>query len=171
MTNTGTITLSDFQADALTGGELDLAATDGKVVLVVNTATECGLATQFPAIEQLWQELGPQGLVVLGFPSNQFGGQEPGASEQIAEVCERNFGVSFPLAAKIDVNGPDAHPIYRWLKNEKKGMIGGAIKWNFTKFLIGRDGTVLERYAPTTKPEDIRGDIERALADSAADAA
>ncbi|SFS11705.1 glutathione peroxidase [Agrococcus baldri] len=157
--------LSDFQAQALTGGELDLAATDGKVVLVVNTATECGFASQFPALEQLWQELEPQGLVVLGFPSNQFGGQEPGSSEQIAEVCERNFGVSFPLAAKIDVNGPDTHPIYQWLKNEKKGMIGGAIKWNFTKFLIGRDGTVLERYASAKAPADIRADIERALAE------
>ncbi|GEK79027.1 glutathione peroxidase [Agrococcus baldri] len=163
--------LSDFQAEALTGGELDLAATDGKVVLVVNTATECGFATQFPGLEQLWKELGPQGLVVLGFPSNQFGGQEPGESEQIAEVCERNFGVSFPLAAKIEVNGSGTHPIYRWLKNEKKGMIGGAIKWNFTKFLIGRDGTVLERYASAKKPEDIRGDIERALAEPGATAA
>ncbi|WP_413317095.1 glutathione peroxidase [Agrococcus sp. 1P02AA] len=163
--------LSDFQADALTGGELDLAATDGKVVLVVNTATECGFATQFPGLEQLWKEYEPKGLVVLGFPSNQFGGQEPGSAEQVAETCERNFGVTFPLSAKIDVNGGGTHPIYRWLKGEKKGMIGGAIKWNFTKFLIGRDGTVLERYGSATKPEDIRADIERALAAPASPAA
>lgn len=155
--------LSDFQADALTGEEVRLADYEGKVVLVVNTATECGFATQFDGLEQLWQEYGPQGLVVLGFPSNQFGGQEPGSSDEIAETCRRDFGVTFPLFSKIEVNGPGTHPLYKWLKSEKKGMIGGAIKWNFTKFLIARDGTVLERYASAKKPDDIRADIERAL--------
>lgn len=163
MTQT-TTSLSDFQAQALSGEQVDLADYAGKVVLVVNTATECGFATQFPGLEQLWKELEPQGFVVLGFPSNQFGGQEPGSDDEIAQVCERNFGVSFPLFSKIEVNGPGTHPLYKWLKNEKKGMIGGAIKWNFTKFLIGRDGGVIERYASAKKPEDIRADIEAALA-------
>lgn len=161
-------TLSDFQAEALTGGEVDLADYAGKVVLVVNTASECGFTPQYEGLEALYRELGAQGLVVLGFPSDQFGHQEPGTEDEIAQFCQRNYGVTFPMFAKTEVNGPGTHPLYRWLKNEKKGMIGGAIKWNFTKFLIGRDGRVLERYAPTTKPEELRGDVERALAVPAA---
>lgn len=161
-------TLSDFQAEALTGGEVDLADYAGKVVLVVNTASECGFTPQYEGLEALYRELGEQGLVVLGFPSDQFGHQEPGTEDEIAQFCQRNYGVTFPMFAKTEVNGPGTHPLYRWLKNEKKGMIGGAIKWNFTKFLIGRDGRVLERYAPTTKPEELRGDVERALAAPAA---
>ena len=164
MTNLSTTTLSDFTAEALTGGEVSLADYEGKVVLGVNTASECGFTPQYEGLEQLWRELGEQGLVVLGFPSDQFGHQEPGTEAEIAEFCQRNYGVSFPMFAKIEVNGPGTHPLYRWLKSEKKGMIGGAIKWNFTKFLIGRDGAVLERYGSTTTPADIRADIERALA-------
>jgi glutathione peroxidase len=163
MTQT-TTSLSDFTAEALSGGEVSLADYEGKVVLVVNTASECGFTPQYAGLEQLWKELGDDGLVVLGFPSDQFGGQEPGTEAEIAQFCQRNYGVSFPMFAKIDVNGPDTHPLYAWLKRETKGLFGGAIKWNFTKFLVGRDGRVLKRYASTTTPEEIRGDIERALA-------
>ncbi|WP_347754671.1 glutathione peroxidase [Agrococcus sp. ProA11] len=163
MTQTSTTTLGDFTAEALTGGEVSLAEYLGKVVLVVNTASKCGFTPQYEGLEHLYRELGDEGFVVLGFPSDQFGNQEPGTESDIAEFCERNYGVSFPMFAKVDVNGADAHPVFAWLKNEKKGMIGGAIKWNFTKFLIGRDGTPLERYGSAKKPEELRGDIERAL--------
>lgn len=156
-------TLSDFQAEALTGGEVDLAEYSGKVVLVVNTASQCGLAPQFEGLEQLHRELADKGLVVLGFPSDTFN-QEHDSADAIAEACQKNYGVSFPMFAKVAVNGSEAHPLFKWLKDEKKGMLGGAIKWNFTKFLIGRDGTVLERFAPTTTPDQLRDDIERALA-------
>jgi len=156
-------TLSDFQAEALTGGEVDLAAYEGKVVLVVNTASQCGLTPQFEGLEQLYRDLAPEGLVVLGFPSDSFN-QELDEAEAIADACERNYGVSFPMFAKVAVNGSDTHPVFQWLKEEKKGLLGGAIKWNFTKFLIGRDGTVIERFAPTTTPEQLRGDVEQALA-------
>ncbi len=156
-------TLSDFQAEALTGGQVDLGDYDGKVVLVVNTASQCGLTPQFEGLEQLYRELAPQGLVVLGFPSDSFN-QELDEAEAIADACERNYGVSFPMFAKVAVNGTDTHPVFQWLKEEKKGMLGGAIKWNFTKFLIGRDGAVMERFSPTTTPEQLRGDVEQALA-------
>ena len=157
-------TLSDFQAEALTGGEVDLGEYDGKVVLVVNTASECGFTPQYEGLEQLYRELKDEGLVVLGFPSDQFGHQEPGSEAEIAEFCQRNYGVTFPMFSKVEVNGPGTHPVFKWLKNEKKGMVGGAIKWNFTKFLIGRDGAVLERYGSVKKPEELRDDIARALA-------
>ncbi|MFJ6114234.1 glutathione peroxidase [Agrococcus sediminis] len=163
-------TLSDFQAEALTGGEVDLGAFEGKVVLVVNTASQCGLTPQFEGLEQLHRELQDEGLVVLGFPSDSFK-QEHDSVEQIAEVCQRNYGVSFPMFAPIAVNGPDTHPVFQWLKEEKKGKLGGAIKWNFTKFLIGRDGRVIERFAPTTTPDELRDDIERALAERGSAAA
>ncbi|ROR65861.1 glutathione peroxidase [Agrococcus jenensis] len=156
-------TLSDFQAEALTGGEVDLADYEGKVVLVVNTASQCGLTPQFEGLEQLYRDLAPEGLVVLGFPSDSFN-QELDEAEAIADACERNYGVSFPMFAKVAVNGSDTHPVFQWLKEEKKGLLGGAVKWNFTKFLIGRDGTVIERFAPTTTPEQLRGDVEQALA-------
>ena len=162
--------LSDFQAEALTGEQVDLNDYEGRVVLVVNTASQCGLAPQFEGLEQLHREFQDDGLVVLGFPSDSFK-QEHETAEEIAEACQRNYGVSFPMMAKVPVNGPDTHPVFKWLKNEKKGMIGGAIKWNFTKFLIGRGGSVLERYAPTTTPDQLRGDIERALAEPAGAAA
>ncbi|MCR8670569.1 glutathione peroxidase [Agrococcus sp. HG114] len=157
-------TLSDFRAEALTGEPVDLQEFDGQVRLVVNTASQCGLTPQFEGLEQLYRELKDEGLVVLGFPSNSFA-QEHDSAEEIAEVCQRNYGVSFPMFAKVEVNGPGTHPVFKWLKNEKKGMIGGAIKWNFTKFLIGRDGRVIERFAPTTTPEQLRGAVERALAE------
>jgi glutathione peroxidase len=160
-------TLSDFTATALDGHEQDLAAYQGKVVLVVNTASQCGLTPQFSGLENLYEKYVDQGLVILGFPCNQFAGQEPGTADEIGEFCQRNYGVSFPMFDKIDVNGSDAHPLYKWLKSEKGGKLGDAIKWNFTKFLIGKDGQVIKRYSPTTESEKIAGDIEDALAATA----
>jgi glutathione peroxidase len=156
--------LSDFSATTLTGQEQDLAAYAGKVVLVVNTASQCGLTPQFSGLESLYEKYVDQGLVILGFPCNQFAGQEPGDSEEIGAFCQKNYGVSFPMFEKIDVNGSDAHPLYQWLKTEKGGLLGDAIKWNFTKFLVGKDGQVIKRYAPTTEPEKLIPDIEAALA-------
>ncbi|MCW2858203.1 MAG: glutathione peroxidase [Marmoricola sp.] len=156
-------TLSDFSANTLSGQEQDLAAYAGKVVLVVNTASKCGLTPQFEGLETLYEKYVAEGLVVLGFPCNQFASQDPGTSDEIGEFCTKNYGVTFPMFEKIDVNGKDTHPLYKWLKSEQGGMLS-MIKWNFTKFLIGRDGTVIERYAPTTSPESIAGDIEKALA-------
>ena len=160
-------TLSDFSAVTLEGREQDLADYRGKVVLVVNTASQCGLTPQFAGLETLYEKYVDQGLVILGFPCNQFAGQEPGDADEIGAFCQRNYGVSFPMFDKIDVNGDDAHPLYRWLKTEKGGLLGDAIKWNFTKFLIGRDGEVIKRYSPTTEPEKLVGDIEDALAETA----
>lgn len=157
-------TLSDFTATTLDGVEQPLSAYKGQVTLVVNTASQCGFTPQYEGLEKLHQEYGDRGLAVLGFPCNQFGNQEPGEAEQIGEFCQRNYGVSFQMFDKVDVNGPDAHPLYQWLRSEKKGLMGEKIKWNFTKFLVGRDGTVLKRYGSTTKPEKIAGDIEKALA-------
>jgi glutathione peroxidase len=157
-------TLSDFTATTLDGHEQDLATYQDKVVLVVNTASQCGLTPQFAGLETLYEKYVDQGLVILGFPCNQFAGQEPGTAEEIGEFCQRNYGVSFPMFDKIEVNGDNTHPLYRWLRTEKGGMLGDAIKWNFTKFLVGRDGQVIKRYAPTTDPEKIAGDIEDALA-------
>ena len=134
------------------------------MALVVNTASECGDTPQFAGLEELYSSYSDQGLVVLGFPCNQFGGQEPGHEAQIGEFCERNYGVTFPMFAKVQVNGAEAHPLYDWLKSEKRGLMGAKIKWNFTKFLVGRDGSVLKRYGSTTKPEAIAKDIEDALA-------
>jgi glutathione peroxidase len=156
-------TLSDFSARTLTGQEQDLAAYAGKVVLVVNTASKCGFTPQFEGLENLYEKYADQGLVVLGFPCNQFASQDPGTSDEIGEFCQKNYGVSFPMFEKIDVNGDDAHPLYQWMKSEKGGLLGGGVKWNFTKFLIGRDGQVIKRYGSTTKPEKIAGDIEDAL--------
>ena len=157
-------TLSDFSATTLTGQEQDLAAYAGKVVLVVNTASQCGLTPQFSGLESLYEKYVDQGLVILGFPCNQFGGQEPGDSEEIGAFCQKNYGVSFPMFSKIEVNGPNTHPLYRFLKKAAPGFLGfERIKWNFTKFLVDRNGTVLGRYSPTTKPEDIVKDIEARL--------
>ena len=156
--------LSDFSAITLTGEEQPLSAYAGQVALVVNTASECGFTPQFEGLETLYGEYAEQGLVVLGFPCNQFGGQEPGDEAQIGEFCQRNYGVSFPMFAKVDVNGDEAHPVFDWLKSEKGGLLGSKIKWNFTKFLVGRDGQVIKRYGSTTKPEDITKDLEQALA-------
>ncbi len=156
-------TLSDFTANTLTGQEQDLAAYAGKVVLVVNTASKCGFTPQFEGLETLYEKYTSEGLVVLGFPCNQFASQDPGTNDEIGEFCTKNYGVSFPMFEKIDVNGDDAHPLYKWLKTEKGGVLGEGIKWNFTKFLIGRDGHVIKRYGSSTKPEKIAGDIEKAL--------
>ncbi len=157
--------LADFDAQSIDGSKTALSRFDGKVVLVVNTASKCGFTPQFAGLEKLWQTYGPRGLVVLGFPCNQFGGQDPGANDEIASFCQVNYGVSFPMMAKIDVNGASAHPLYRWLTEEAPGLLGTkAIKWNFTKFLIGKDGKVIRRYAPADAPDKLAADIEQALA-------
>lgn len=155
--------LSDFSATSIDGKPVDLSSYDGKVVLVVNTASKCGFTPQYKGLQELQDTYGDRGFEVLGFPCDQFGHQEPGDEEEIATFCERNFGVTFPMFAKVDVNGDDAHPLFQWLKKEEGGLLGGKIKWNFTKFLIGRDGQVIDRFAPTTKPEKLTGDIEKAL--------
>ena len=158
-------TIYDFSAQTLAGKPRKLADYKGHVLLVVNTASKCGFTPQYAGLEALYKKYKDKGLVVLGFPSNQFGEQEPGPESEIAEFCEVNYGVTFPMFAKVDVNGTNAHPLFKYLTQTKKGLLGSeAIKWNFTKFLVGRDGKVLKRYAPTTKPEDIASDIENALA-------
>jgi len=157
-------TISDFSARAITGAEVPLSRYAGQVVLVVNTASQCGFTPQYKGLERLHARYAPSGLVVLGFPCDQFGHQEPGDDATIADFCELNFGVTFPLFSKVEVNGDAAHPLYRWLRQEKGGILGDAIKWNFTKFLVGRDGAVIQRYAPTTTPDQIAADIESALA-------
>jgi glutathione peroxidase len=157
-------TLSDFTARAITGTEVPLSDYAGRVVLVVNTASRCGLTPQYAGLEQLWTRYQDDGLVVLGFPCDQFGHQEPGDEAEIAEFCELNFGVTFPLFAKVEVNGEAAHPLYRWLRAERPADSGEAIEWNFTKFLLDRDGRVVRRYGPATTPEEIADDLEAALA-------
>ena len=158
-------TVYEFSATTIDGKPRSLADYRGKVLLVVNTASKCGFTPQYKGLEAIYRQFKDRGFAVLGFPCNQFGEQEPGEDASIAEFCERNFGVSFPLFAKVDVNGDDAHPLFKHLTSEKKGLLGSsAIKWNFTKFLIGKDGRVIERYAPTTAPEDLIKDIEKALA-------
>ncbi|WP_182525151.1 glutathione peroxidase [Nocardioides dongkuii] len=159
-----TPTLTDFEARSIEGQDVDLAAYAGQVVLVVNTASQCGFTPQYQGLQELQDRFGESGFAVLGFPCDQFGGQEPGSDEEISGFCERRFGVTFPLFSKVEVNGDGAHPLFQWLKSERGGLLGDRIKWNFTKFLIGRDGTVLARYAPTTKPEKLAADIEKALA-------
>ena len=158
-------TLSDFTATTLSGQERNLSDYAGQVVLVVNTASACGFTPQYAGLESLYEELQGDGFTVLGFPCNQFGSQESGTADEISEFCQVNYGVTFPMFAKVDVNGKDAHPLFTWLKGEKKGLFGGKVKWNFTKFLVGRDGTVLGRYAPNTDPADLAGDVEKALGD------
>jgi len=154
----------DFTATDLDGREQTLDGYRGRVLLIVNTASKCGFTPQYAGLEQLWKEYAARGLVVLGFPCDQFGHQEPGDAAEIRRFCTLDYGVSFPMFDKVAVNGPDAHPLFQWLKNEKAGFLGtAAIKWNFSKFLIGRDGRVLARYAPTDKPESLRADIESAL--------
>jgi glutathione peroxidase len=161
--NTG---IHDFSATSIEGRRADFATQRGKVLLIVNTASECGFTPQFAGLEKLWQDYRERGLVVVGFPSNEFGGQDPGSNDEIATFCERNFGVSFPMMAKVKVNGTDADPLWRWLEAEAPGVLGSeAVKWNFTKFLVGRDGRVRKRYAPTETPESLRKDIEAALAE------
>ncbi len=158
-------TVYDFEALSIDGRPVALKDFQGKVLLIVNTASACGFTPQFAGLEKLHDSYGPQGLVVLGFPCNQFGAQDAGSNSEIAGFCQRNYGVTFPMMAKIEVNGADAHPLYRWLKAEAPGLLGSqSIKWNFTKFLIGKDGRVLKRYAPTDTPERLAKDIVAALA-------
>ena len=157
-------TIYDFSANSLDGKPADLAACKGKVLLIINTASQCGFTPQYKGLEALYEEFHDRGFEVLGFPCNQFGAQEPGDSKDIAQFCERNYGVTFPMFEKVDVNGGGTHPLFAWLKNEAPGILGTKdIKWNFTKFLVDRTGKVVERYAPTTRPDAISGDIEKLL--------
>lgn len=157
-------TIADFSVTTNRGETLDLNDKLGKVLLVVNTASKCGFTPQYDGLEKLYEDYADRGFEVLGFPCNQFGAQEPGDADEIAEFCKVNFGATFPLMAKVDVNGDNASPLFDWLKREAPGLMGSkAIKWNFTKFLIDREGKVVRRYAPTDKPEAIAVDIERLL--------
>jgi len=154
----------DFTMPRLNGEEQSLADYKGQVLLVVNTASRCGFTPQFEGLEMLFSDLKVKGLAVLGFPCNQFGSQDPGSDDEIGEFCQVNYGVSFPMFSKIDVNGADAAPLYKLLKTERPGLMGTeGIKWNFTKFLVDRDGKVVKRFAPKDKPSDIRGAIEALL--------
>jgi glutathione peroxidase len=157
--------MSDFTAETIDGREQPLSEYKGQVVLVVNTASQCGFTPQYGGLERLWDQYADDGFVVLGFPCNQFGGQEPGSDEQIGEFGTANYGVTFPMFAKVDVNGRDAHPLFAWLREQKGGLFGNRIRWNFTKFLVGRDGSVLKRVGPTTTPEKIAPHVETTLAD------
>jgi glutathione peroxidase len=155
----------DFEALSIQGQPAHLSSQRGKVLLIVNTASECGFTPQFAGLEALWKEYADRGLVVVGFPSNQFGGQDPGGNQQIESFCQLNYGVSFPMMAKVQVNGEQAHPLWKWLTEQAPGLLGTkAVKWNFTKFLVGRDGQVIKRYAPTDTPASLKKDIETALA-------
>ena len=154
----------DFSANTLDGKPVSLRDYSGKVLLIVNTASKCGFTPQYEGLEGLYQQYRDRGLMVLGFPCNQFGAQEPGTAEEIGSFCQKNYGVSFPMFEKIDVNGDGAHPLYRWLKGSARGLLGSeAIKWNFTKFLVDRQGNVVDRFAPTTKPEDLKSNVEALL--------
>ncbi|MCK6416944.1 MAG: glutathione peroxidase [Giesbergeria sp.] len=157
-------TVYDFDAQTIDGRTVPLRQYEGKVLLIVNTASACGFTPQFAGLEELHQRYGDQGLVVLGFPCNQFAGQDPGSNDEIASFCQLNYGVSFPMMAKVDVNGARASPLYRWLCAEAPGLLGSkAIKWNFTKFLVGKDGQVIRRYAPQDTPAKLADDVEAAL--------
>ena len=158
-------TVYDFEALQINGQNIGLDQFKGRALLIVNTASACGFTPQFAGLEALHQQYGPQGLVVLGFPCNQFGAQDKGSNDEIAAFCQLNYGVSFPMMAKVEVNGAKAHPLYQWLCEQAPGVLGTkAIKWNFTKFLVGKDGQVLKRYAPTDKPASLDKDILAALA-------
>ena len=156
--------LFDFAVHSLAGNPVRLADYRGKVLLIVNTASKCGFTPQYAGLQQLHEKYHERGLVVMGFPSNQFGQQEPGGHDEIAQFCEVNYGVGFPMFEKVDVNGGGAHPLFRHLKSAAPGLLGSeAIKWNFTKFLVARDGTVFKRYAPQTTPQGLQDDIEKLL--------
>jgi glutathione peroxidase len=153
----------DFTATSLAGEDVPLRRFEGQVLLIVNTASACGFTPQYKGLEALQREFGPRGFAVLGFPCNQFGSQEPGDAARIEQFCASNYAISFPMFAKIDVNGGSAHPLYQYLKNEKSGLLGASIKWNFTKFLVDRSGKVVARHAPTTTPEGLKKEIEALL--------
>ena len=158
-------TVFDFSAQQIDGKDIALLQFKGQVLLIVNTASACGFTPQFGGLEALYEKYSGRGLVVLGFPCNQFGAQDSGSNAEIASFCQVNYGVTFPMMAKVDVNGANAHPLYQWLCKEAPGLLGSkAIKWNFTKFLVGKDGAVISRYAPTDTPESLGKDIEKALA-------
>jgi glutathione peroxidase len=153
----------DFSAKSLSGQETALQQFEGQVLLIVNTASACGFTPQYKGLEALHRELAPRGFAVLGFPCNQFGGQEPGSAAQIEQFCSSNYAITFPMFAKIDVNGERAHPLFKYLKNQKSGLLGPSIKWNFTKFLVNRLGKVVARHAPTATPDGLRREIEALL--------
>jgi glutathione peroxidase len=155
-----------FKVKSLEGKEINLKDYEGKVVLIVNTASKCGFTPQYKGLEDLYKKYSSKGLVILGFPCNQFAGQEPGSAEEISKFCSLKYGVTFPMMAKIDVNGDNAHPLYKYLKNALPGTLGNEIKWNFTKFLLDRKGNPIKRYGSTTKPEDITNDIEKLLSNN-----
>lgn len=157
-------TIYDFSAKDLSGNNVDFSDFKDKVLLIVNTASKCGFTPQFEGLEKLHQQYKDQGLVVIGFPCNQFGSQDPGSNDEIGAFCQKNYGVDFLMMEKIDVNGNNEHPLYTWLKKQEGGFLTDGIKWNFTKFLVNRQGEVVERYAPTTKPESIESDIVKLLA-------
>ena len=158
-------TVYDFEARQIDGRDMTLSQFRGKAMLIVNTASQCGFTPQFGGLEELHKAYAEKGLVVLGFPCNQFGAQDPGSDGEIASFCQVNYGVSFPMMSRIDVNGQAAHPLYQWLSGEAPGLLGSkSIKWNFTKFLVGKDGRVIKRYAPLDKPQALAKDIEAALA-------
>jgi len=158
------MSIYEFSATNIKGQEVSLSDYQGKVILIVNTASKCGFTPQFEGLENLHKELEEQGLVILGFPCNQFGSQDPGDDDQIEEFCQLNYGVSFPMFSKIDVNGSEAHPLYAYMKKQARGVLGSkTIKWNFTKFLINKEGDVIQRYAPNDKPENIKVDIQELL--------
>ena len=164
MTSDHSSTLYTFSAAGIDGAPVSFESLRGRVVLIVNTASACGFTPQFAGLEALWERYQARGLTVVGFPSNEFGEQDPGSNEEIASFCQLNYGVSFPMMAKVEVNGDDAHPLFEWLKASAPGVLGTErIKWNFTKFLIGRDGLVLSRHAPQTAPDALNADIEAAL--------
>jgi glutathione peroxidase len=155
----------DFEAVSIDGKPAHLSTQRGKVMLIVNTASACGFTPQFAGLEKLWETYKDRGLVIVGFPSNEFGSQDPGSNDEIASFCQLNYGVTFPMMEKVKVNGDNAHPLWKWLTNEAPGILGTkGIKWNFTKFLVGKDGRVIKRYAPNDAPESITKDIEAALA-------
>jgi glutathione peroxidase len=153
----------DFTAQSLAGEPVPLKQFEGQVLLIVNTASACGFTPQYKGLEELHRELSPRGFAVLGFPCNQFGGQEPGDARQIEAFCESKYAVTFPMFAKIDVNGGNAHPLYNYLRREKSGLLGSSIKWNFTKFLVDRRGKVVARHAPTATPQGLKREIEALL--------
>ena len=157
-------TVYDYSAKTIDGAEQSLGDYRGKAMLIVNVASKCGFTPQYEGLEQMYRRHKDQGLVVLGFPCDQFGHQEPGNEEEIRNFCALQYDVSFPMYSKIDVNGADAHPLFEWLKSEKPGLLGGRITWNFTKFLVGRDGQVVARYSPSSEPAELAGDVRAALA-------